>query len=171
MISIWLLRYSQRYLIYTPSFSQAERICERMHRQSSGHKNLTSKVFRKVPTNLRNEGLLIYSFTGTGRVRAKTAALATHGWQVAHDLGVPSQCPSNDVETQSWIRRILTTKNELTMKNLLLEAQSYPQEIPNFTPCSMMEYSARTRRLSASLSLPCKKLELFGRKGREELAS
>lgn len=114
--------------------------------------------------------MYMHSFTGTGRGRIKTAALAPNGWQVAHDLGVPSQCPSNDVETQGWIRRILTT-NELTMLNLLLEAQSYPQEIPNFTPCSMMEYSARTRRLSASLSLPCKKLELFGRKGREELAS
>lgn len=84
--------------------------------------------------------MYMHSFTGTGRGRIKTAALAPNGWQVAHDLGVPSQCPSNDVETQGWIRRILTT-NELTMLNLLLEAQSYPQEIPNSTLCSMMGYS------------------------------
>ena len=36
---------------------------------------------------------------------------------------------------------MLTTKNELTMLNLLLEAQSDPQGIPISTLCSMMGYS------------------------------
>ena len=107
-----------------------------------GYKNLTSKVFRKVPTNLRNEGLLIYSFAGTGRGRTKTATFTPNGWQVARDLGVPGQHPSTNIETQDWIRRILTTKNEATMLNLLLEAQSDPQGIPNSTLCSMMGYSS-----------------------------
>ena len=106
-----------------------------------GYKNLTSKVFRNVPISLRSEGLLIYSFTGAGKGRAKTAALTSSGWQVARDIGVPGQRPSTNVETQDWIRRILTTKNELTMLNLLLEAQSDPQGIPNSTLCSMMGYS------------------------------
>ena len=106
-----------------------------------GYKNVTSKVFRSVPTTLRAKGLLTYAFIGTGKGRTKTAALTPNGWQVARDLGVPGQRPSTNIETQDWIRRMLMTKNELTMFNLLLEAQSDPQGIPNSTLCSMMGYS------------------------------
>lgn len=106
-----------------------------------GYKNLTTKAFRNVPVNLRSENLLTYSFTGSGKSRTKTAALTPDGWQVARGLGVPSQRPSTDAETQDWIRRILISKNEITMLNLLLETKGDTTGIPRSTLCSMMGYS------------------------------
>ena len=79
-----------------------------------GYKNLTSKAFRALPTDLRKEGLLTYGFNGTGRGRTKIAALTPQGWQVARSLGVPSERPATNAANQDWIRRLLTTKNEIT---------------------------------------------------------
>lgn len=131
-----------------------------------GYKNVTSKVFRCVPTTLRAKGLLTYSFTGTGRSRTKNVALTPNGWNVARDLGVPGQRPSANIETQGWIRRILTTKNELTMLNLLLESQS-DQGIPRSTLCSMMGYSRTDSKGFREPLSSLQKVGLVRQEGRE----
>mmetsp|Transcript_15812 Transcript_15812/g.37824 ORF Transcript_15812/g.37824 Transcript_15812/m.37824 type:complete len:200 (+) Transcript_15812:234-833(+) len=125
-----------------------------------GYKNLTSKAFRALPTDLRKEGLLTYGFNGTGRGRTKIAALTPQGWQVARSLGVPSERPATNAANQDWIRRLLTTKNEITMFNLLLEGDGGAQSgIPRCTLCSMMGYS---RPDSKGFRTPLSSLQKLG---------
>mmetsp|Transcript_24080 Transcript_24080/g.69214 ORF Transcript_24080/g.69214 Transcript_24080/m.69214 type:complete len:204 (+) Transcript_24080:237-848(+) len=106
-----------------------------------GYNNLTSKAFRTLPLDLRKEGILTYRFNGTGKSRIKIAALTPQGWQVARSLGVPSERPATNGGAQEWIRRLLTTNNEIAMFNLLLEGNGSQSGIPRSTLCSMMGYS------------------------------